>query len=53
MHVLHFDGCQFTSNPLLSALTAFWVSWQHVYLHLSEVFIVTEKRQIAGIEINW
>ena len=30
-----------------------WISWQHVHLHLSEVFIVTEKRQIAGIEINW
>jgi len=30
-----------------------WVSWQHVHLHLSEVFIMTEKRQIAGIEINW
>jgi len=43
-------------NPLLSALTAhvgFWLSWQHVHLHLSEVFIVSEKRQIAGIEINW
>ena len=30
-----------------------WVSWQRVHLHLSEVFIVTVKRQIAGIEINW
>ena len=30
-----------------------WVSWQHVHLHLSEVFIVTEKRQITGITINW
>jgi len=59
MHVLHFDGChggQFTSNPLLNTLTShvgFRLSWQHVHLHLSEVFIVSEKRQIAGIEINW
>lgn len=30
-----------------------WISWQHVHHHLSEVFIVTEKEQIAGIETNW
>ena len=30
-----------------------WVSWQCVHLHLSEVFIVTVRRQIADIEINW
>ena len=30
-----------------------WVSWQRVHLHLSEVFIVTVRRQIADIEINW
>lgn len=30
-----------------------WISWQHVHLHLSEVFIVTEERQIAGIKIHW
>ena len=29
-----------------------WVSWQRVHLHLSEVFIVTVRRQIADIEIN-